>query len=96
MSLEKNTAEFWDAVAANIEWESLELNDGHQLRVIIPCMNGKRYKFDYWPKKRQITLVGSKKVHLVWIGATVEHWIKNYIKKNLKTVAVKKFKAVTQ
>ncbi|KAA2242844.1 hypothetical protein F0L74_09965 [Chitinophaga agrisoli] len=92
MKLEKNTAEFWDAVAANVEWEAIEMNEGHQLRAIIPCINGRRYTFDYWPKKRKITLVGSNVFKVVGDRNTVGGFIDSYIRKTLKTIPVKRFK----
>lgn len=85
MSLESNTAEFWDAVVANIEWEGLELNNGHQLRVIIPCTDGKAYTFDYWPKRRKITCVGSNRYDNVKVNQ-LDKWLKDYIKNRLNTV----------
>ncbi len=92
MALEQNIAEFWDAVAANVEWEGSELNEGHQLRVKIPCIDGKSYAFDYFPKKRKVTLVGSTQVYIVGKNNTIGGWISSYIRKKLKAIPVKKFK----
>lgn len=91
MSLESNTAEFWDAVVFNVNWEGLELNGGHQLRVIIPCTDGKSYSFDFWPKRRKVTHVGSNRYDNVKVGQ-FDGWVKDYIKDKLRTAPVPHFK----
>lgn len=92
MTREENIVDFWDGVTANIEWEGLELNDGHQLRVIVPCIDGKAHTFDFWPKRRKATHVGSNRFQTISTNTTLEKWIKDYIKRSLRTGPVKEFK----
>lgn len=74
--LEWNEQLFWDAINNNHNWEAVELNK-YQFRCIVHSGNDK-YRFDYYPKRRRITYLGSNKFKTC---DNPETWIKNYLKK---------------